>query len=116
MAVVLKDFRLNTACSAGNGYFLQAIAKSFGYPVEEFAEAAFSAKEMPVFGQGCVLFLQSEISNVQRHGWKPEEILAGLASVLPKNVFLYVAKSPEPLAVRMGGSSCRAARSGTWRP
>jgi activator of 2-hydroxyglutaryl-CoA dehydratase/predicted nucleotide-binding protein (sugar kinase/HSP70/actin superfamily) len=90
----VKDFRLNTACSAGNGYFLQAIAKSFGYPVEEFAEAAFSAREMPVFGQGCVLFLQTEIANVQRHGWKPQEILAGLASVLPKNVFLYVAKAP----------------------
>jgi activator of 2-hydroxyglutaryl-CoA dehydratase/predicted nucleotide-binding protein (sugar kinase/HSP70/actin superfamily) len=90
----VKDFRLNTACSAGNGYFLQAISRSFGYPVEQFAEAAFSAREMPVFGQGCVLFLQSEIANVQRHGWKPEEILAGLATVLPKNVFLYVAKAP----------------------
>ena len=90
----VKDFRLNTACSAGNGYFLQAIARSFGYPVEEFAEAAFTAREMPVFGQGCVLFLQSEIANVQRHGWKPEEILAGLATVLPRNVFLYVAKAP----------------------
>ncbi len=90
----VKDFRLNTACSAGNGYFLQAIARSFGYPVEQFAEAAFSAREMPVFGQGCVLFLQSEIANVQRHGWNPEEILAGLAAVLPKNVFLYVAKAP----------------------
>jgi len=90
----VKDFRLNTACSAGNGYFLQAIARSFGYPVEQFAEAAFTAREMPVFGQGCVLFLQSEIANVQRHGWKPEEILAGLAAVLPRNVFLYVAKAP----------------------
>ena len=90
----VKDFRLNTACSAGNGYFLQSIAGSFGYPVEAFAEAAFTAREMPVFGQGCVLFLQSEIANVQRHGWKPEEILAGLAAVLPKNVFLYVAKAP----------------------
>ena len=90
----VKDFRLNTACSAGNGYFLQAIARSFGYPVEEFAETAFTAREMPVFGQGCVLFLQSEIANVQRQGWKPPEILAGLAAVLPKNVFLYVAKAP----------------------
>ncbi len=90
----VKDFRLNTQCSAGNGYFLQAIAASFGYPVEAFAEAAFSAREMPEFGYGCVLFLQSEIANVQRSGWQPEEVLAGLAAVLPKNVFLYVAKAP----------------------
>ncbi len=91
---LVKDFRLNTACSAGNGYFLQAIARSFGYDVEQFAETAFTAREMPVFGQGCVVFLQSEIANVQRHGWKPPEILAGLAAVLPRNVFLYVAKAP----------------------
>jgi activator of 2-hydroxyglutaryl-CoA dehydratase/predicted nucleotide-binding protein (sugar kinase/HSP70/actin superfamily) len=90
----VKDFRLNTQCSAGNGYFLQAIAATFGYPVEAFAEAAFAAEEMPVFSFGCVLFLQTEIADVQRHGWRPEEILAGLAAVLPKNVFLYVAKAP----------------------
>lgn len=91
----VQDFRLNTQCSAGNGYFLQAIAESLGYPVERFAEAAFSAREMPIFGYGCVLFLQSEIANFQRQGWRPEEILAGLAAVLPKNVFLYVAKAPD---------------------
>lgn len=90
----VKDFRLNTQCSAGNGYFLQAIARTFGLAVESFAEAAFSAAEMPIFGHGCVLFLQSEIGEVQRRGWRPEEILAGLAAVLPKNVFLYVAKAP----------------------
>ena len=90
----VKDFRLNTQCSAGNGYFLQAIAGSFGYPVEEFAGAAFSAREMPVFSYGCVLFLQAEIADVQRRGWRPEEVLAGLAAVLPRNVFLYVAKAP----------------------
>lgn len=90
----VKDFWLNTRCSAGNGYFLQAIAQSFGYPVERFAEAAFAAREMPVFSYGCVLFLQTELANVQRHGWTPEEVLAGLAAVLPRNVFLYVARAP----------------------
>ncbi len=90
----VKDFRLNTQCSAGNGYFLQAISSTFGYRVENFAEAAFSAREMPVFSYGCVLFLQAEIAEVQRRGWRPDEVLAGLAAVLPRNVFLYVAKAP----------------------
>jgi predicted CoA-substrate-specific enzyme activase len=90
----VKDFRLNTQCSAGNGYFLQSIAHSFGIPVEAFAEAAFSAREMPVFSHGCVLFLQAEIADMQRRGWRPEEILAGLSAVLPRNVFLYVARAP----------------------
>ncbi len=32
----VKDFKLNTQCSAGNGYFLQSAAESFGIPVESF--------------------------------------------------------------------------------
>jgi len=38
--------------------------------------------------------MQSDIVNFQRQGWRAEEILAGLAAVLPKNVFLYVASIP----------------------
>lgn len=90
----VKDFRLNTQCSAGNGYFLQATAESFGIPIENFADAAFSARAMPLFGYGCAVFLQSDIVAFQRLGWTREEILAGLAAVLPKNVFLYVARVP----------------------
>jgi activator of 2-hydroxyglutaryl-CoA dehydratase/predicted nucleotide-binding protein (sugar kinase/HSP70/actin superfamily) len=87
----VKDFKLNTQCSAGNGYFLQSTAESFGLGVEQYADNAFSAEAMPVFGYGCAVFLQSDIVNFQRQGWRREEILAGLATVLPKNVFLYVA-------------------------
>jgi len=46
----VKDFKLNTQCSAGNGYFLQSTAEGFGMKVEEFADIAFGAKSMPSFG------------------------------------------------------------------
>src|SRR5262249_35002006 len=90
----VKDFKLNTQCSAGNGYFLQGTAESLGYKVDEYADIAFSAKTMPIFGYGCAVFMQSDIVNFQRQGWRGEEILAGLANVLPKNIFLYVASIP----------------------
>jgi predicted nucleotide-binding protein (sugar kinase/HSP70/actin superfamily) len=91
---VVTDFKLNTQCSAGNGYFLQSTAEGLGIPVENYAEAAFSATAMPTFGYGCAVFLQSDIVNFQRQGWRAHEILAGLATVLPRNVFLHVAKVP----------------------
>ena len=90
----VKDFKLNTQCSAGNGYFLQSTAEGFGKKVEEFADIAFGAKSMPSFGYGCAVFMQSDIVNFQRQGWRSEEILAGLADVLPKNIFLYIASIP----------------------
>lgn len=90
----VKDFKLNTQCSAGNGYFLQGTAEGFGFKVEEFADKAFSAEAMPTFGYGCAVFMQSDIVDFQRQGWKPEEIMAGLAAVLPKNIWLYVSQIP----------------------
>ncbi len=88
----VKDFMLNTQCSAGNGYFLQATAENLGLDVSEYAETAFRARRMPEFSYGCAVFLQSDLVDYQRQGWKPEELLAGLAAVLPKNIWLYVAK------------------------
>lgn len=90
----VKDFKLNTQCSAGNGYFLQSTAESLGIKVDEYSDIAFSANQMPVFGYGCAVFMQSDIVNFQRQGWAAKEILAGLAAVLPKNIFLYVASIP----------------------
>ena len=90
----VKDFKLNTQCSAGNGYFLQSAAAGFGFAVEDFADAAFSAASMPTFGYGCAVFMQSDIVDFQRQGWRAEEIMAGLAAVLPKNIWLYVSQIP----------------------
>ncbi|MGC9159808.1 MAG: BadF/BadG/BcrA/BcrD ATPase family protein, partial [Terracidiphilus sp.] len=79
----VRDFKLNTQCSAGNGYFLQAAAERMGIPVEQFAETAFRARRIPQFSYGCAVFLQTDVVNFQRQGWGPDEILAGLATVLP---------------------------------
>jgi predicted CoA-substrate-specific enzyme activase len=90
----IKDFRLNTQCSAGNGYYLQSTAERFGYSIDEYADAALSAKRVPDFNFGCAVFLEADIVNFQQLGWKPEEIMAGLARILPQNVWLYVVREP----------------------
>jgi predicted CoA-substrate-specific enzyme activase len=90
----VKDFKLNTQCSAGNGYFLQGTAEGFGIDVRDYATTAFEAKDYPQFGYGCAVFMQSDIVDFQRQGWAPHEILAGLAAVLPKNIWLYVSQIP----------------------
>ncbi|MCL6544401.1 MAG: acyl-CoA dehydratase activase-related protein [Bryobacteraceae bacterium] len=95
----VKDFKLNTQCSAGNGYFLQSTAQGFGVPVEKFADVAFSAKSFPTFGYGCAVFMQSDIVDFQRQGWRAEEIMAGLCNVLPKNIWLYVSQIPNLAAI-----------------
>src|ERR1700716_58273 len=110
----VKDFKLNTQCSAGNGYFLQSTAEGFGLNVNQYADLAFSAKAMPVFGYGCAVFMQSDIVNFQRQGWQGGGNLARLPARRPKNVFLYVASIPNlanlvSALVLLGGSQNKPA-------
>ncbi len=85
----VSDFRLNSQCSSGNGAFLQGVAERYSVPLEQYADHAFEAKAVPALAMGCGVFLQSDIVNQQRKGWSADEIMAGLAAVLPLNVWVY---------------------------
>ncbi len=90
----LKNFRLSNQCSAGNGMLLQAMADQFGVPVTEYADNAFEAQLSPKFSYGCAVFLDSDRVNFQKEGYTKQELMAGLAMVLPKNVWQYVVQIP----------------------
>jgi activator of 2-hydroxyglutaryl-CoA dehydratase/predicted nucleotide-binding protein (sugar kinase/HSP70/actin superfamily) len=90
----IRNFRLSNQCSAGNGMLLQAMANQFGLPVTEYADAAFRATLSPTFSYGCAVFLDADRVNFQKEGYSKDELLAGLAMVLPKNVWQYVVQIP----------------------
>ena len=90
----IQNFKLSNSCSAGNGMLLQAMADQFGLPVTEYAENAFKADLAPKFSYGCAVFLDTDRVNFQKEGYQKEELLAGLAQVLPKNVWQYVVQIP----------------------
>ncbi|MGM0880127.1 MAG: BadF/BadG/BcrA/BcrD ATPase family protein [Bacillota bacterium] len=89
-----RDFRLSNQCSAGNGMLLQAMADQFGIPVQDYADTAFAADLSPKFSYGCAVFLDADRVNFQKEGYSKEELLAGLALVLPKNIWQYVVQIP----------------------
>ncbi len=90
----VKDFRLSNQCSAGNGMLLQAMADQFGVPLKDYADTAFEASLAPKFSYGCAVFLDADRVNFQKEGFSSTEMLAGLAQVLPKNVWQYVVQVP----------------------
>ena len=90
----IKNFRLSNQCSAGNGMLLQAMADQFGVAITDYADVAFGAQLSPKFSYGCAVFLDSDRVNFQKEGYAKEELLAGLAQVLPKNVWQYVVQIP----------------------
>jgi activator of 2-hydroxyglutaryl-CoA dehydratase/predicted nucleotide-binding protein (sugar kinase/HSP70/actin superfamily) len=90
----VRDFRLSNQCSAGNGMLLQAMADQFGVKLTEYAETAFRADLSPKFSYGCAVFLDADRVNFQKEGFTATQMLAGLAKVLPKNVWQYVVQVP----------------------
>src|SRR5207244_7325054 len=95
----ISNFRLSNQCSAGNGMLLQAMADQFGLKVTDYAEVAFQAELSPKFSYGCAVFLDSDRVNFQKEGYSKEELLAGLAQVLPKNIWQYVVQIPRLAAL-----------------
>jgi len=95
----IANFRLSNSCSAGNGMLLQATADSFGVKVTDYADTAFQAELAPKFSYGCAVFLDTDRVNFQKEGFSKEEMLAGLAQVLPKNVWQYVVQIPRLAAL-----------------
>ena len=64
------------------------------------------AGSRPKFSYGCAVFLDADRVNFQKEGYCKEELLAGLAMVLPKNVWQYVVQIPRMAAL---GTPLRAA-------
>ncbi len=91
---MMKNFRLSNQCSAGNGTLLQSMAKQFSVPIESYADVAFSASKAPKFNYGCAVFLDTDRVNFQKEGYSREELFAGIAKVLPKNIWQYVVQAP----------------------
>lgn len=95
----IANFRLSNQCSAGNGMLLQAMASQFGVDVRDYAETAFAATLSPKFSYGCAVFLDTDRVTFQKEGYSREELLAGLALVLPKNIWQYVVQIPRMAAL-----------------
>ena len=110
----VKDFKLNTQCSAGNGYFLQSTAQGFGYPVEKFADVAFSAESFPV-----IRLRLRGLHAVRHRGFPAPGMEAGrdhggpVQRAAEEHLAVRIADS-EPVRHRHAASSCRAARSTIW--
>ncbi len=109
----VADFHVSNQCAAGHGAFLATAATDVGVPMDRFADHAFAARRAPRFTVGCAVFLDTDRVTFRRNGYDNDEILAGLAWSLARNVWeLVVPVPPERLGRRFlltGGAHRNAA-------
>jgi len=68
------QFQMNDKCAAGTGRFLEIMAASLGYSLEEFAAAAqLSNQDIPINSM-CAVFAESEVVSLRNRGHAAEDI------------------------------------------
>jgi len=88
----VSDIQLNEACSSGCGSFIETLARSLGYSVDEFSVLACQADAPYDLGTRCTVFMNSKIKQALREGVAVRDIAAGIAYSVIKNALYKVLK------------------------
>ncbi len=62
------NFQMNDRCAAGTGRFLEIMAASLGYALDEFGPAALAATAAAQISSMCTVFAESEVISMKNHG------------------------------------------------
>jgi predicted CoA-substrate-specific enzyme activase len=100
---VLK-FEMNDRCAAGTGMFLEVIAKTLGYELDEFGIEALKAQGNIQINSMCTVFAQSEVTSLLAKRQKREDIARGIhMAILNRTLSLLKRVSTESDIVFAGG-------------
>ncbi|QTA82271.1 CoA enzyme activase domain-containing protein [Desulfonema limicola] len=97
-------FEMNDRCAAGTGKFLEIMAKTLGFTIENFGNAAGAAKKDLKISSMCTVFAESEVTSLVAKGENTKEIARGLhTAVVKRAVSMLNRVSPEGPVVFTGG-------------
>ena len=71
-------FEMNDRCAAGTGRFMEMMARSLGYSLEEFALAALEAERDVAINSMCAVFAESEVVALMARGEDRRNIALGV--------------------------------------
>lgn len=97
-------FEMNDRCAAGTGKFLEIMAKSLGFAIEEFGgEAMKAGAELPINSM-CTVFAESEVTSLLARGEDRRGIARGLhSSVVRRAISMIKRVSDKGIIVFTGG-------------
>ncbi|MFZ5796985.1 MAG: acyl-CoA dehydratase activase [Thermodesulfobacteriota bacterium] len=72
------NFQMNDKCAAGTGKFLEIMAASLGFRLDEFGPAALQSEHEVAINSMCTVFAESEVISLKNHGAPPQDIARGV--------------------------------------
>jgi len=74
----VEDFEMNDRCAAGTGRFLEIMAKTLSFKMEEFGDQALKAKRSVNISSTCTVFSESEVVSLIAAGEDRKSIALGV--------------------------------------
>jgi predicted CoA-substrate-specific enzyme activase len=100
----VKKFEMNDRCAAGTGKFLEIMAKTLGYTIDEFGKEALLSEHDITISSMCTVFAESEVTSLIAKGQNRRDIAKGLhASVVNRVAGMLNRISPEGDIAFTGG-------------
>lgn len=89
----VTGFQMNDKCAAGTGRFLEMMAVSLGYALEDFDLAAAEAGQGSPINSMCAVFAESEVVSLKNRGVPPAVIARSVHLAVAGRLAAMVAKS-----------------------
>jgi predicted CoA-substrate-specific enzyme activase len=74
----VKKFEMNDRCAAGTGKFLEIMARTLGFTIDDFGREALQARNGLTISSMCTVFAESEVTSLIAKGEDPRDIALGL--------------------------------------
>ena len=68
------NFQMNDKCAAGTGRFLEIMATSLGFSLDEFGFAAMESEQEVAINSMCTVFAESEVVSMKNRGIPPKDV------------------------------------------
>lgn len=82
----VSKFEMNDRCAAGTGKFMEIMARTLGYTVEEFGREALLAEEDVTISSMCTVFAETEVTTLIAKGQDCRQIGLGLHNSVIRRV------------------------------
>jgi predicted CoA-substrate-specific enzyme activase len=70
----VSNFLMNDKCAAGTGRFLEIMAATLGFTLDEFGVAALESNSEADINSMCTVFAESEVISMKNHGIPAKDI------------------------------------------
>jgi (R)-2-hydroxyacyl-CoA dehydratese activating ATPase len=100
----LKKFEMNDKCAAGTGRFLEIMAMTLRYSLQEFGLCALQAKDSVSINSMCTVFAESEVVSMIARGADRANVAKGIhLSIVSRSIALLKRTGLEGALVFAGG-------------